>query len=152
MGGGGGHMASSPVNSPYKGQWRGTLMFCLTCAWINGWVNNREAGDLRRHRAHYDVTVMSIGSCEAKFSHISIKIQTFSFRTMHMKIPSAKCRPFCSRAIALINFSWVTHAYMYHQGETYDDAFTRKRSLITDPLWRTSNAEIWCLLYCQPEQ
>ena len=27
----------------------------LICARINGWVNNREAGDLRRHRAHYDV-------------------------------------------------------------------------------------------------
>ena len=27
-------------------------------AWINGWVNNRGAGDLRRHCAHYDVTVM----------------------------------------------------------------------------------------------
>ena len=26
--------------------------------WINGWVNNREAGDLRRYRAHYDVSVM----------------------------------------------------------------------------------------------
>ena len=25
---------------------------------INGWVNNREAGDLRRHRGHYDVSVM----------------------------------------------------------------------------------------------
>ena len=25
---------------------------------INGWVNNGEAGDLRRHRAHYDVIVM----------------------------------------------------------------------------------------------
>ena len=25
---------------------------------LNGWVNNRDAGDLRRHRAHYDVTVM----------------------------------------------------------------------------------------------
>ena len=24
----------------------------------NDWVNNREAGDLRRYRAHYDVTVM----------------------------------------------------------------------------------------------
>ena len=24
----------------------------------NGWVNNRDAGYLRRHRAHYDVTVM----------------------------------------------------------------------------------------------
>ena len=31
----------------------------LICAWINGWVNNREAGDLRRHRAHYDTIVMS---------------------------------------------------------------------------------------------
>ena len=49
----------SPVNSPHKGQWRGALMFSLICAWINGWVNNREAGNLRRHRAHYDVTVMS---------------------------------------------------------------------------------------------
>ena len=48
----------SPVNSPHKGQWRGTLMFSLICARINGWVNNGEAGDLRRHRAHYDVIVM----------------------------------------------------------------------------------------------
>ena len=31
---------------------------CLFCAWMNGWVNNREAGDLRHHRAHYDVTTM----------------------------------------------------------------------------------------------
>ena len=48
----------SPVNSPHKGQWRGSLMVSLVCAWINGWVNNREAGDLRRHRTHYDVIVM----------------------------------------------------------------------------------------------
>ena len=49
----------SPVNSPHKGQWRGALMFSLICVWINGWVNNREAGDLRRYCAHYDVIVMS---------------------------------------------------------------------------------------------
>ena len=48
----------SPVNSPHEGQWRGALMFSLICAQINSWVNNGEAGDLRRHRAHYDVTVM----------------------------------------------------------------------------------------------
>ena len=48
-----------PVNSPHKGQWRGALMFSLICAWINGWVNNREAGDLRRRRTYYDVTVMN---------------------------------------------------------------------------------------------
>ena len=49
----------SPVNSPRKGQWRGALMFSLICVWINDWVNNREAGDLRRYRAHYDVIVMA---------------------------------------------------------------------------------------------
>ena len=49
----------SPVNSPHKGQWRGALMFSLICAWINGWVSNCEAGDLRHHRAHYEVIMMS---------------------------------------------------------------------------------------------
>ena len=34
-------------------------MFSLPCAWINGWVNNREAGALRCHRALYDVIVMN---------------------------------------------------------------------------------------------
>ena len=48
----------SPVNSPHKGQWRGALVFSLICVWINGWVNNREAGELRRYCTHYDVTVM----------------------------------------------------------------------------------------------
>ena len=40
----------SPVNSPHKGQWRGAFMFSLICVWIKDWVNNREAGDLRRYR------------------------------------------------------------------------------------------------------
>ena len=48
----------SPVISPQKGQWRGALMFSLMCGWISAWANNRDAGDLRRHRAHYDVRVM----------------------------------------------------------------------------------------------
>ena len=48
----------SQVNSPHKGQWRVALMFSLIFVWINGSVNNREAGDFRRHRAHYDVIVM----------------------------------------------------------------------------------------------
>ena len=49
----------SLMNSPKKGQWwRGALVFYLIGAWLNGRVNNPESGDLRRHRAHYDVTVM----------------------------------------------------------------------------------------------
>ena len=50
----------SAVNSPHKGQWRGALVFSLICTRINGWVNTGEAGDLRRHRAHYGVIVMKI--------------------------------------------------------------------------------------------
>ena len=48
----------SQVNSPHKGQWRGALMFSLICDWTNGWVNNRDSGDLRHHLDHYDVTVI----------------------------------------------------------------------------------------------
>ena len=48
----------SQVVSPDKGQWGGALIFSLTFAWTNSWTNNRNAGDLRRHRAHYDVNVM----------------------------------------------------------------------------------------------
>ena len=47
-----------PVNSPHIGQWREALMFSLIYAWINDWLNNREAGDLRRHRGHCDVNVI----------------------------------------------------------------------------------------------
>ena len=50
----------SPVNSPHRDHWCRALLFSLICAWLHGWVNNREAGDLRRHNAHYDVIVISM--------------------------------------------------------------------------------------------
>ena len=40
------------VDSPNKGNWREALVFYLICAYT------RNASDLRRHRAHYDVIVM----------------------------------------------------------------------------------------------
>ena len=58
---------------PAKGQWLGALMFSLICAWINGWVNNREAGDLRHHRAHYYVTVIWCGIC------VLTNVQVYSY-------------------------------------------------------------------------
>ena len=54
---------NSPVTGEFpahKGQWRGASMFSLISPWINGWVNNHEAGDLRHHRGHNDVIVMAI--------------------------------------------------------------------------------------------
>ena len=46
--------------SPQKGRWGGALMFPLICVWINSWVSNREAGDLRRYQALCDVAVMIV--------------------------------------------------------------------------------------------
>ena len=58
-------LAFSAGNSPVTGEFPAQRQVTrnsvsLICAWINGWVNNREAGDLRHHRAHYDVTVMLV--------------------------------------------------------------------------------------------
>ena len=50
----------SPVNSPHKGRWLRALKLSLICTWIDGWVNNRKASDLRCRRPHYDVTVMMV--------------------------------------------------------------------------------------------
>ena len=66
----------SPVNFPHKGQWRGALMFPFICAWTDGWVNNRDAGDLKRHRTHDDVTIMTNGDedhwCENTAFHVDV--------------------------------------------------------------------------------
>ena len=51
-------------NSPVPGQFPAqrpmvwSFDVSLMCTRINGWVNNGEAGDLKRHRAHYDSIVM----------------------------------------------------------------------------------------------
>ena len=55
-----GCLGSQKTALPHKGQWHGALVFSLIFTWINSWVNN-EAGDLRCHHAHLDITVMSIG-------------------------------------------------------------------------------------------
>ena len=51
---------TGPVNSPHEDRWRELKLFSLICAKINRWVNNREAGDLGRHRSHYNGIVMDM--------------------------------------------------------------------------------------------
>ena len=58
------------MNSPHKGQWRRAFIFSLICAWISGWVNNRKAGDLRRHRVHYHVIVILMRIAMTYYFHI----------------------------------------------------------------------------------
>ena len=60
-------LAHCAGNSPATGEFPSqrpvtrNSTFSLICAWTNGWVNHRQAGGLRRHRAYYDVTVMLWG-------------------------------------------------------------------------------------------
>ena len=49
----------SPVDSPHRDQWSRVLMLSVICTWTNCWANNGDAGDVRRHRTHYDDTVIS---------------------------------------------------------------------------------------------
>ena len=91
-----------PVNSLHKGQWRGALMFSLICVWINGWVNTREAGDLRRHRGHYEVNVMSSDKFEMiKFwcvnDHLmirNVRVTWFMLHTSYQKRTTLEYRQY----------------------------------------------------------
>ena len=60
----------------------GELMFSLICAWLNGRVNNREAGDLRRRRAYHNVIVMEMIRCHFTCPSIYIYISFIWTNTM----------------------------------------------------------------------
>ena len=47
-------------------------VFFIICAWTNGWVNNRYAGDLRCHHTHYNVIIMWCGSSVGLTDEISV--------------------------------------------------------------------------------
>ena len=85
----------SPVNSPHKGQWRGAFMFSLISVWINDWVNNGEAGDLWRHRGHYDVTALRGADHLAPgFHHSAICLNWLAFLTASPLLQVMACRLF----------------------------------------------------------
>ena len=76
----------SPVNSNHKGQWRGALMFYFICRWTNGWANHRDAGDLRRHRTHYGVTVMVDVRWRNNFRHWGAPTRNIIYHTLALNV------------------------------------------------------------------
>ena len=98
----------SPVNSWHKGQRRGALIVSLICVWINCWVNNREAGDLRRHRGHYGVTGMTIPILAASRSIL------MSVDVCHL-IHSGTTKTLCSNWYEPTSIGTLIHirVYMY---------------------------------------
>ena len=63
---------NSPVTGEFPSQRPVTRSFDVfvffICSWINAWVNNREAGDWRRHCAHYVVIVMMYARIVFKYN------------------------------------------------------------------------------------
>ena len=58
--------------------------FFFICAWINGWINNRESSNWRRHRAHYVVTVMPCWYLTLlNFAYVRIPFSTFLSEYLH---------------------------------------------------------------------
>ena len=69
---------NSPVTGAFPTPKSVTRSFDVffTCSWIHGWVNNRDAGDLRRHRDGYDVTVIDKNTFDyAKLSTVKKGLQ-----------------------------------------------------------------------------
>ena len=161
----------SPVNSPHKGQWRGALMFSLICVWINDWVNNHEAGDLRRHRAHYDVTIKK----ETWHLANTLKPDQIYFADIFKELPWIKIHqsPGCIRVPShgfvcswwrnqMETFSALlaicaldSDNMMTSQMETFSAllAICAGNSPVTGefPTQRASNAELWCFLWSVSE-
>ena len=92
-------------------------MFSLICAWTNGWTNHRDACDIRRHRAHYDVTnviragyhcvqvlspVISLSCPRSNLTVASHSISTRGpFGTKTSAFPEIKYKPYCLVAVQL---------------------------------------------------
>ena len=86
-------------------------MFSLICAWINGWVNNGEAGDFRRNRTHHDVIVMRI-----KISPACGAMPVWrNYRNANIYFMSPKTIP-------CINGSAIRHNYFWLPAR-WDDVF-----------------------------
>ena len=100
-----------------KGQWHGALfLIFFIWAWTNGLVNNGDADDLRRHRAHYDVTLMLIDDwinswtvylyqnshqchismlCNCSFSECNLNLNLWQLRHDSYHLRMFKCDWYC---------------------------------------------------------
>ena len=105
------------VTGPLCGEFTGHRWIPLTKAsdaehwcffdlcWINGWVNNHEAGDLRCHRAYYDVIVMPC--LQTTRGWFNIKMLSYQYRNTIAEIR----RPL-GRLIATMGFPMLVRWYL----------------------------------------
>ena len=74
-------------------------LWCFLRSAINGWVNNGEAGDLRRHRAHYDLMYLvlapksSIMHVRFRNSHRVMQQTLYSMKYAHRFVSRGQVLP-----------------------------------------------------------
>ena len=106
--------SQSRVNSPHKGQYRAALPFSLICVWTNGWVSNRNAGDLKLHRPSYDVTVMQSFDVSLSPEQVGLPVIWYPIRLMWHRCNDIKCflvaRNFLATTYGVVDFSQQYHA------------------------------------------
>ena len=102
-------------NSLHKTQWRRVLILSLISTWINDWVNNHEAGDLRGHLAHYDITVMIQSPWQRLLQQVEHRTPWFPKVTDDVKIAmvTRQSESILSLSIAL-NICMLANARFLH--------------------------------------
>ena len=63
--------------------------FLWSAPWIDGWVNNRKAGNLRRQRAHYDVIVINVMTFQIQ------RLQLFVRQLVQQKLAAQRKYSWC---------------------------------------------------------
>ena len=87
------------------------LWFSLICTWIKGWVNNREAGYLRRHRVHYDVTVMTSLTYKLWIGNLSYCDLCLYMFLLILVILNYKISEAISNAFSRLKLNVIVHLY-----------------------------------------
>ena len=110
-------------------------MFSVICAWINDWVNTREADDLRRYRAQYDVIVMIYDARYINHQRITVSGSVKKYSRIHF---------FVSILLVAANYDTNT-LYWYHSIDlTTPREICTQFALCSVWMWLVSN---WCVHY-----
>ena len=149
-------VGNSPVTGEFPSQrpvTRSFDVFFFICAWTNDWENNRDSGDSRRHRAHYDVIVMKSARhqdlCCNHQRYFASWHLTGQYGRLGMLIPWVS--PSCQSVQLIGPWQIMTSSngnIFRVTGPLYGE-FTVHRWI---PITKASDAEFWSFLWSVPEQ
>ena len=125
----------------FPSQWPVTraLMFSLIWAWTKGWANNRDAADLRRHHAHYDVTVVMLSHTVVfRFSWTAIEFRARMGNNARTPMKTMRCDHPCPRIQCWFRWSPFLNEALTHWG---------RNKMAANSLTTVSNAFSWMKIY-----